>query len=745
MSRLGSLSFVLFLAVPASSVLAQTPTRPSPDSLYNAYMNFASLVRGGSVQAHWMQDGSSFWYADGAPDSTIIYKVDPEANTRVPLIDPEGLRRALTPLLGHESPGRGLPFETFEFLDDEKSVKFTVEGKEYVLRLDTYDVGSSPAVDEIDAIPPAVPRFPDWPARLELPSPDGRWVLVSQNENLWLRSISGGRAVQLTSDGDEGYEWGGFGWWPPTWASWSPDGERIVVKKVDWRRTPKLLISCLADSSEDVRWLRYRSVDQPVHVTELHVLDVPDGRSVSIDPGNDPEPYYVSILGWQADGSKIFLQRTYRWLTRVELLAADPTTGKTELLYEERSELPINPQFTLLADGKRFIRLSPYPSQSDYTGTARLYLHDIDGGLIRVLTPDTLPAVSVIGVDEATGWLYWRGRTSDPRADAHLYRVSLDGMELRRLTEGEGYHNVQLAPSKRFFIDNHNSTARPPSAELRSVEGTLLQTLSTADITDLVELGWSPPEPFVVKAADGTTDIFGGLYKPNDFDPEKKYPVIQTIYAHPFTDDAPRGFSPGWGSDQGRALAQLGFITVRMDWRGFRGFGTAREPIYGNIGRYEVADHVAALRQLAAERSYMDLGRVGIFGRSYGGYTAVRAMLQAPDFYKVGVATSPITDLAEHPFNEVWMGPIETHREAYEYASNIPLAKNLQGKLLLIHGTCDSAVPLSHTMRIIEEFARAGRPYDLVLLPGEGHDSFGSHDDYWLDAIRRYFVEHLKP
>ncbi|MGH7564728.1 MAG: alpha/beta fold hydrolase [Gemmatimonadota bacterium] len=726
-------------------MFAQSPTGPTRDSLYNAYMNFPSLVRDGSVQAHWMQDGSSFWYAEGAPDRTIVYKVDPEANTRVVLIDPERFRQALTPLLGHEPPGRGLPFETFEFQDNEGAVKFTLEEKDFVLRLDTYEIIWFPTPEVDNAIPPAVPRFPDWPARLELPSPHGRWVLVVQNENLWLRSLPDGHTVQLTSDGDESYEWGGFGWQPPIWASWSPGDDQIVVKRVDWRGVPEIPIPCAADSTGDVRWLRYRSVDQPAHVTELHVLDVPNGRSVSIDLGNDPDSY-VDILGWQADGSRVFFQRTNRWATRVELLAADPATGRTQLLFEQHSDVPFGAQFTVLADGRRFVRLSPGRWVSDFRGTARLYLHDMESESIRVLTPETVLAGSVIAVDEVSGWLYWTGRTRDPRADHHFYRVRLDGTGLVRLTEGVEWHEIQLAPSKRFFIDNHSSTARPPSAELRSVEGALLQILSTANIAALERLGWRPPEEFVVKAADGTTDNYGILYKPTDFDPETRYPVIELIYAHPCTRDAPRVFVENWPSYwQAQALAQLGFLVVIVDWRGSSGLGTPQAPIYGNIGRYEFLDHVAALQQLAARRPYMDLGRVGVYGQSYGGYTTLRAMLTAPDFYKVGIATSAITDLAEHPFNEVWTGPMETQREAYEYASNIPLAKDLRGKLLLIHGTCDSAVPLSHTMRLIEEFARTGRPYDLILLPGVGHDSFGSHEAYWLDAIRRYFVEHLKP
>ncbi len=740
--RLGSLTVALLLASQASASSAQTSSLPGSDSLYNAYMNFASLVRGGSIEPHWMQDGSSFWFVEGSPDNTVIFRVDPEANTRVPLIDPEWLRLALTRILGHEPPGYGLPFDTFEFLDDERAVKFTVEGKDFVLRLGTYELASSAAVDRSHAIPQSIPipGEPDWPASRELPSPDGRWLLGFKDQNLLLRATSDGRITQLTSDGVEDHLW--FPFPPRTWASWSPDGQKIVAGRQDWRGVPRVPVPCFS-GGVDVRWEYYPTASDPHGKTDLHVLSIPSGHSVPIDLGTDPDPYYVSILGWQGDGSRVFVARNHWYGTRAELLSADPVTGDTQLLFEENREVPFYPQFTPLTDGG-FIRLSPGPWESDTRGTEQLHLHDGNGGWIRVLTPDTLRAEWVVATDEDTGWVYWRGRTKDPRADAHLYRVRIDGTGLARLTEGAGYHNVEVSPSKRFFIDHHESTARPPSADLRSVDGNLLQTLAAADITDLEALGWTPPESFVVKAADGRTDLFGGIYKPNDFDPTKKYPVIQAIYAHPTSDDAPRAFSPGWvGYEQHRALAQLGFITVRMDWRGFLGWGTPEEPIYGNIGRYEVPDHVAALEQLAAERPYMDLSRVGIVGASYGGYTAIRAMLQAPDFYAVGVAVSPITDIAKHFGNDGMVGPIEANREAYEYASNIPIAKNLRGKLLLIHGTCDALV--LHTMRIIEEFARTGRPYDLLLLPGVGHSMDGSTQGYWLDAVRRYFVEHLKP
>ena len=732
-SWLGLMSLLPFLSNPAPAH-AQTPTRLSPDSLYNAYnMNFASFVRGGSVQAHWMQDGSSFWYTEGAPDSTIIYKVDPEANTRVVLIDPERLRRALAPLLDHEPPSRGLPFETFEFQDDEKAVRFTLEEKEFLLRLDSYEISWSPSI----------PGEPNLPSSRELPSPDGRWRLSFKDYNLVIRSTVDGSAFPLTSDGIEEFSWVPFD--PASWVHWSPNGGRLAVRRDDHRGVPKIAIPCFAED-EDVRWVEYPTAGQPWPRTELRVLEIPSGESVTIDiAGDDPDQYRSGhILGWQVDGSGLFLLRMNRFRTKFEVLAADPATGAAHVLFAETQRAPSglrpdrNTLFTMLADGRRVVWLS------DRSGSPQLYLYHIDGRLIATLTPDTLLAISAIAEDDVRGWLYWTALANGPRADTHLYRIRLDGTGLARLTEETGRHDIQVAPSRSFFIDTHSSAVRPPSVDLRRADGTLVRTLATADITELEEFGWKPPEEFVVTAADRVTEVYGVLYKPHDFDPGRRYPVIDQVFlAATGALDAPRDFfTATWAP----ALAQLGFIVVRVDWRGSLGGGSVRESIYGNIGRYEIPDHVAALEQLAAERSYMDLSRVGIFGGSYGGYIALRAMLQAPDFFDVGIASAPITDMAEHYGNEIAVGPIETNLEAYEYASNIPIAKNLRGMLLLVHGTCDAAVPLSHTIRIIQEFTRTGRPYNLILVPGEDHGGWSpSNAAYFLDARRRYFVEHLKP
>jgi dipeptidyl aminopeptidase/acylaminoacyl peptidase len=325
--------------------------------------------------------------------------------------------------------------------------------------------------------------------------------------------------------------------------------------------------------------------------------------------------------------------------------------------------------------------------------------------------------------------------------------VNLKGNGFTRLTEARGQHEIRIAPSRQFFLDTHSSVDRPPAVELRRADGELLQTLAIADVAGLEELLWTSPAEFVVKAADGKTDLYGVLYKPFDFDPGKQYPVILRSHRaeRTFLGSGERETAPVWP----QALAQLGFITFEVDvrepalsWRG----GEFDRVTAGTIGRYEVSDYVATLTGLAAERPYMDLSRVGVFGGSYGGYHAIRALLQAPEVFHVGVAVAAITDSYGHP-NFYVLGSPEGNEEAFEEASNLSLAGNLRGKLLLVHGTHDTSVPFSHAMKMADALTRAGKPYDLLVLPGWGHwyPDTEQWERYRLEAYRRYFEEHLNP
>jgi dipeptidyl aminopeptidase/acylaminoacyl peptidase len=349
------------------------------------------------------------------------------------------------------------------------------------------------------------------------------------------------------------------------------------------------------------------------------------------------------------------------------------------------------------------------------------------------------------------------------------HRVNTQGRGFQKLTEAPGQHDytslfgtgarIQFSPSKKFFLDAYSSTDTPPTIELRTADGILLQELTKANIDQLDEIKWSPPEEFVVKAADEKTDIYGVLYKPNDFDASKKYPVIDSIYAGPQTTYVPRTFVDRVAI-QAQALAQLGFIVIVVDARGTPERDKAfQDVVYENFGRNEIPDHVAAITQLAAKRAYIDLEKVGIYGLSWGGYFTLRAMLTAPDFYHVGVSLSPILDPAHAGFlHEIYLGLPAYNNEAFEYASNTNIGHKLEGKLLIIHGTNDAGCRTALQMKMAESIIRAGKFFDLIVLPERGHGlSYSelipgsSMKDilnemmYSMEATKRYFIEHLKP
>ncbi len=728
--------------------------RAEREAMYYRYLEFASYVKGGSVQAHWMADGSSFWYAEGAPANTLIYKINPSANTKTPLFDTARLRKALTPLLGHEPPYKGLPFEEFTFVDGEKAVKFAVENKEFILQLDSYTIARAPAVSEEErsqAVPRVVRKAADpfsGPDLMEVLSPDRRWFAGVKDHNLYLRSTSDGRSVQLTTDGIKDYEWSLEG------AKWSPDSLRLLVRKVDSRKVPKIPIVQYLKPRAEVEWVPYAMAGGPIEEYELFIVDVLSKRQIRLATGDEPIDYFFINPGWRPEGSELLFQKMYRGYKKLELMAASPQTGATRVVLTETQKTFLiglerfaqQRLLSLLQDGKRFIWIS------DRDGWRHLYLYDLNGKLIRRLTEGAFPVVRVVGVDEKAGWIYFAAHGNQQRPyDTHLYRVNMEGKEFTRLTEASGQHDIQLAPSKQFFLDTHSSVDRPPITELRQADGTLLQIVSKANIDALKELKWNPPEEFVVKAADGKTDLYGVLFKPYDFDPNKKYPVIEVIFAGPQSSVVPKTFTFDVSRGepiyvQAPALAQLGFIVFVVDGRGTPERGKAfQDATYGNIGRLEIPDHVAALKQLAEKRSYMDLSRAGILGHSFGGYFTIRAMLLASDVYHVGIASAPVGELHVHwAGTEAYMDLPQNNKAGYEYASNLRLAGNLKGKLLLIHGTSDDAALFSDTIKMVEALIRAGKPYDLIVLPEKGHAS-SRLSVYWRESVRRYFQEHLKP
>jgi dipeptidyl aminopeptidase/acylaminoacyl peptidase len=357
----------------------------------------------------------------------------------------------------------------------------------------------------------------------------------------------------------------------------------------------------------------------------------------------------------------------------------------------------------------------------------------------------------IVGVDEQGGWIYFTAPIDAARPyDRHGRRVRFDGSGLATLTQAEGEHRIALSPTKEWIVDLHASLGEGAVTELRRADGRLVRVLARADTSAYATVPHRAPRPFVVKAADGTTDLHGVLFVPFDFDSTKRYPVVEFIYQGMHSITAPKSIYAAGTCDVSMCphpLAQLGFVTFVVDGRGTPGRGKAfQDAAWHAVGRYETADHVGALRQLAASRPWMDLGRVGIVGYSFGGYFAMRALLQAPGVYAAGVVGAPVTEFesATPGVIEPYLGPLAENRASYEYASNLRLADSLRARVLLIHGTADVNAPFSQTMKMVNTLTKAGKPYDLIVLPEEDHMSVGFGSEYALERMKRYLIEHLQ-
>jgi dipeptidyl aminopeptidase/acylaminoacyl peptidase len=699
---------------------------------FDAYMNIRSLDAGGIVQPNWVTGANRFWYAAGSPDSLVILMVESASGRTTPLFDISKLRRALDAHLPSGVSGKGLPFATFEFVDSAGSeIRFQLGERSFRMTMEDYAIKAEPVH------PGSI-----TPMASAASSPSTGHTAFIRDHNVWIQPAGADTTLQVTFDGvSDQIEWGPSAAPPVA----SPDGSTLAVTRWDYRTVAHVpVIDYLADSIV-VDWEEAPLPGGAGRSVDLYLLSLPSGERLEVPLDGPPERYVVPLL-WSPSGDRLFFVRYDRTQQQVDLMVVD-RRGNARVVIRESSEtfvvgLPLLPRVrSSLALLKNNILWA-----SERGGWNHLYLFDLDGRLTRQLTSGEWPVESVLAVDEERGWIYFSAHGDQERPyDTHIYRVSTKGGEPQRLTDAPGQHRAVFSPTRDHFVDVHSNIDRPSASDLRASDGTMIRTLEASHRTRFEEeLGWSPPEEFIVTAADGETDLHGVLYLPANFDPDAKYPVIEFMRSGPDEAYAPRHF--GQRSEL-HAFSQLGFVVLALDARGTPGRSKAfQDVVYRNFGRHEIADHAAALSQLFDRRPYMDSSRVGVFGHSWGGYFAVRALLTAPEVYHVGIAMAADGDLEDHRGNEmvIYMGTPDDNPEGYAHGSNTRYAGDLRGRLLLIHGVQDRHVPFSSTLILIDALIRAGRPYDLLLLPRGGHGFSGPHDSrYTLQAVRDYFTEHL--
>ncbi len=527
-------------------------------------------------------------------------------------------------------------------------------------------------------------------------------------------------------------------------ASWSPTGSHALGFRVTRSepRTVHLIEAAPADQLQPrLHSLAYRKPGDAIDERLPVLFDLAGRRAVPIDPAPFAGAWSVEVMRWSADGREVFLLHNERGHQRLAVLAVEAATGAVRTVFEERSATFVDYSQKLcvhwLDDGRTLL----WASERD--GWNHLYRVDMASGAAVQVTRGEWVFRRLEHVDEAAGEVWFAAHGIVPDQDPyhlHLARIGLDGKGLVVLTKGDGDHEWSFAPDRRSFVDRWSRVDLPPVTEWRDArDGTLRAELGRDDATALLAAGFRPPERFVAKGRDGVTDIHGILILPSDFDPARRYPVLEAVYAGPQDFHVPKQW--GLGLRQ-RALAELGFVVVQIDGMGTNWRHKAFQDVcWRNLADGGFPDRIVWLAEAAASRPWLDLSRVGVYGGSAGGQNALAALLHHGHFYRAGAADCGCHDnrMDKVWWNEAWMGyPVGPW---YADNSNVTHAAKLQGKLLLTVGELDRNVDPASTMQVVKALIAADKDFDLLVVPGGGHGV--GETSYAARRRADFFVRHL--
>jgi dipeptidyl-peptidase 4 len=755
-------SVVALLAVVPRGAMAQAAPAPAPRPVLTAddyaraerflAANTSSLVLHGPVRPNWLVGGTRFWYRTLTAEGSEFVLVDVDKGAKTPAFDHAKLAEALSKASGGRYDARHLPFTSFAYSADGRGLSLAADGRSFTCEVSGAWCTAGKPVEASGPRPESV-------------SPDGRLAAFIRNDNLWVREVATGVERRLTDDGarDFGYATDNAGWTRSDRPVllWSPDSKKIATFQQDQRGVGEMYLVETKVGRPALQAWKYPLPGDAVVATIQRVvvhLDGPRVVRLKMAPDQHRGTITDDIKGrdnewddveWSADSRQLAFVSTSRDHKAEQFRVADPDTGVVRDVFEEKTSTYFESGM-----GTANWRFLPATGEvlwlSERDDWAHLYLYDLQTGRLKnAVTGGAWNVTEALRVDEKARQVYFLGVGREPGRDPyfrHLYRASLDGRTVTLLTPADADHDVSVSPAGTAFVDNASRPDQPPTSVLRAADGREILALEKADVSRLLEAGWKPPVPITVKARDGETDLYGLMFRPTNFDPAKKYPIVDNVYPGPQTGSVgSRSFSASRGDAQ--ALAELGFVVVQIDgmctpWRS-KSFHAS---CYGNIEDNTLPDQVAGLEQLARRFPWIDLDRAGVYGGSGGGYAAAAAMFRYPDFFKVGVSVSGNHDNRgyEDDWLEKWQG-LQTKTAdgttSYDRQANQDLAKNLKGKLLLAHGTMDGNVPPNNTLLVVDALIRANKDFDLILFPNRGH---GLNEPYMIRRRWDYFVRYLR-
>ena len=703
--------------------------------------------------ATWLDDGSVVYTLMSGGKSTYL-RLDPATGKSAPAFDQQALARAVNKANPKDKPVEPGKLPLGDIRSEDGALVVSVRGG------DEYRCGDKGCV--------AVekPKSGEEPG---VAAPDGKREAFIRDWNLWLRDTASGKETRLTSDGqpDYGYATDNAGWKHTGDAVlvWSPDGTKIATFQQDQRKTSTMtLVGTNVGVPKVQQWKYPFAGDKDVTMIERVIVDLSAAKPATIRLRMPPDQHRSTCaddllcsdgwedVQWAKDGKTVAFVSTDRGHKSATLRVADAETGAVRDVYTETVATQYQSAPALDSVNWRYLPESNefiwFSQKSDW---GHLYLHDLaTGKLKRQITSGDWNVTQVAHLDPASRTLWFRGVGREAGRDpyfVHYYKVGIDGGDVQLLTPEDANHAITPSDDGKYFVDVYSTIATAPVAVLRDADGRQVAELARTDLSRLKAAGWVAPEAFTVKARDGKTDLYGQMFKPSNFDPDRKYPIVTYIYPGPQVGSVrSRSFQPAHGDHQ--ALAELGFIVIAVD-----GMGTPlrsksfQDKWYGDMADNTLPDQVAALKQLAAEHPWIDATRAGIWGHSGGGNATAAAMFRYPDVYKVGIAESGNHDNLsyEDDWAERYHGLMADKGDGktnYTGQDNAVYARNLKGKLFLLHGLMDDNVPPQSTLLVVDALVKANKDFDLLLLPNARH-GYGMDSYYVMRRRWDYFVKNL--
>jgi dipeptidyl-peptidase-4 len=680
---------------------------------------------------HWMPDGSAFTFTKTNPKTGLdnIYEYDVKSKKDSLLIDGNSLvyDEQIIILSGYSfsNDGRFLLFSGPE----QKIWRYSTYAAYYVLDLKSKKIFSlannSPYLRNVKI------------------SPDSKYIGYVYDYNIYIVDLNTKKTQQITNDGNKNILNGIFDWvyeeefsLIDAWR-WSPDSREIAFWRLDQTRVKEFYLDDEMGQYNEITPLKYPKVGEQNSIVKIGVYDLEKNRTNWMNIGSKTN-IYIPRIYWTNTSSKLAIMRLNRRQNHLELLLCNSNTGQSKVIISDSNNTWVNAEHDIL-----FLqRKNEIIWTSESSGFNHAYLYNYEGELLNQITKGNWEVTSVEAVDEKNELLFFYGKKDSP-IEQNIYRINLDGENLERISLENGWHTANFSPGCKYFIDNYSSASSLTTASLRNSDGSIITRLvNNDDILDGYNLSFPQFSSFVT--TDGV-ELNYYMMRPNDFNPDKKYPVIVYGYGGPESQVVVNEWYRSrelWH----QFMAQNGYIIFCVDNRGTGGRGKQfKDFAYGDMSKWAVHDQIEGAKFLSS-LSYVDSSRMGFWGWSGGGYLTLMILTRGADYFTTGVSVAPVSDL--HLYDDIWteryMGLSSENEAGYKAANALTYADELKGHLLIIHGTGDDNVHFQNTLHMINELQKKLKQFDLMVYPDKRHSISGrSAQLHLFTTISNYFFNHL--